>query len=497
MVIEARKYGKEVRQQLAAALAAQEVGGVTFSGRNSQDNWRTLTSGDDSSDMITQLEVFIGARQLSRQEQRERDVMGKNFSKAQDVYRQLRRAEKLPNDELTMPTPEQREQLVKCIISGMVDNLYINDGWRYQNNGDVRMIGNRSVVAGGDMVVGEPFDLQGKRGVVHLLESVTRVPSVEVLREVAPQLFSEEHVGFITTAGSVVKEIRTQLFNGQDTGKQVLREAEESEARREYIAQKVAEEYRNSKEFQEVQYSLMELRERSRYELPHFNIEDIKQNIDAMIPLGVGTLDEARACIPPLTLDDIISPEKQAEIMAAAPDEYCGFSLTYDDGQPKTDIDTEETDLTTMSDEQLMLPDERDIIVAYDSYSYEPRTLREVKRNQLEKKARQKAEEEAARVREQIAPEVEEVERALEETLEGAYDVGWALKQQAKGLLYASEKQKYTEEWLQQAGAAQQQLIEFRHEQERKATQDEINDNTENEMVSKDALAALMGKFNK
>lgn len=483
MMIEARKFGYKVQRQLAAGLAAQEVGGVTYSGKGSERRWKKLITNDGLSDVLAQLEVFIAAQKMSQKEQRDHDIMSKNFSQANGVYRQLRHAEKLPDEDITVPTKEQREQLVRCVVAGMVDNVHTWNGRSYGNGRSARYLGNNSTVnqKEAEIVVGEPFAIETQKGTLPLLENVTKVPSMEMLRDVAPQLFTEERVGFITTAGSVVKEIRKQLFNGQDTGKQVLCETEESEERREYIVRKVTEEYRRSDALNAIRNGFDELRERC-YELPYspLTIEDIRQNIDAMIPLSVGTLDEARACVPPLSLDDIIPLEKQAEIMAAAPDEWCGFSLIYDDGQPKTNVDIKEMDVTTMSDEQLMLPDGRDIIAEHDHRNYYPRTLREIKRDQLE----EKAEEVAAAAKEKIAQSVEAVADQLEMFLDSQEEyLGVDLKSKTINLLNSAEEEMYTDEWLRRANDTLAQLTTWRQD-------------WKNGTVSNGMLAALMNRFN-
>ena len=129
MMIEARKYGVEVQGQLAALLAIQEAGGILMFGtrnRSCDERWRSmLEPGFNDSDMIRQLEVFIAAQGMSGARLRDFDIAGKGFQKSKDIMRDLRRVEKLNGEPLIMPDAEQREQLVRCIVSGMVDNLYM------------------------------------------------------------------------------------------------------------------------------------------------------------------------------------------------------------------------------------------------------------------------------------------------------------------------------------------------------------------------------------
>lgn len=370
MMIEARKYGPEVQIQLVAMLAVQEADGITqFDSRNkpSDERWRSLLQpGVNDSDMIKQLEVFIAAQTMSDREKRDNDIFVKAFSKANEVLRQLRGVEKLRDQDLVVPTAEQREQLVKCIISGMVDNLYVNDYYGHRDaKGNVREVSTRSIIRPGKMVVGKPFDLQinTRRGptTLNLLESPTNVPSVGLLREVAPQLFSEESVGYAIGDDGSVRERFKQVFNGHDTEEIISRKAAESLERKMFLARKVAEQQWYSSDVRRIIQTVDDLNNRVPGAVGVITFENLLDVTVEAMPLSVATIGEALEYVPQFELDDLVSPDECAEIYAKSPDEFDGRSLVYGEGMPMITGGLSEDEILGLDVDKLVLPDGRKI----------------------------------------------------------------------------------------------------------------------------------------
>lgn len=397
MMIEARKYGPEVQLQLAAMLAVQEAGGITqFSSRNkpSDERWRSLLQpGVNDSDMIKQLEVFIAAQSMSDREKRDNDIFVKAFSKANEVLRQLRGVEKLRDQDLVVPIAEQREQLVKCMISGMVDNLYVNDYYGHRDaKGNVREVSSRSIIRPGKMVVGKPFDLQinTRRGMttLNLLESPTNVPSVELLREVAPQLFTEQSRGFTIGDDGAVHERFAQIFNGHDMGEESIRSAKESEARAAYLAHYAAERQWHTSEVQATIKTINDLNNRAPGAVGTITFENIHEVIAEAMPTSVATVDEASAYVPQFTLDELVSPLERAVIYATSPDIYGGRGLLYKDGVPMFSESMSEDEILELVAEKWALPDGRPIVLR-DYWSGNTMDIVEKQRRILQARAEQ------------------------------------------------------------------------------------------------------------
>jgi hypothetical protein len=375
MMVEARRYGPEVRAQLAVLLAVQEVEGITFRGRDSENRWRGFTTGDGRSDPITELEVFIQAQELSTREQCEADIIVKNLSRAREISRQLYKIEHLESSKLTMPDKKQREQLIKCIISGMVDNLYTYQyrGEYINSRGDARDPSNRSSVRpqgrSGEMIVGDPFDLQiqTRRGsmILHLLQNITQVQSAETLREVAPQLFSEKRSErFDFDGNGIIVEAWSTYFDGLEVSETIWRETEPSPERLKWLADNsyFSSHRPRIEGLRQTLNTIGWLQLRTTERLPLLDIKSLLYNI----PESVASLDAMDAMLPDIAITDLVSQEKIDEINAQSPDVYNGMVLTYCDGQPVANIERSDEVWVAIPDEGLRLPDGRDVMAVGD-----------------------------------------------------------------------------------------------------------------------------------
>jgi ATP-dependent helicase HrpA len=461
MMIEARKYSKTVRLQLAAIIAAHEVDGLRYRGKNSKDAWKKLVTFDGQSDSLAELEIFVAAQNMSAKEQRDHDIMGRNVGKAREVWRQLRRVEKLYDADVDAPTTEQRSQLVKCIIAGMVDHFYISRGRIYFNRGiyytdgdDVRELSSRSIVSGANMVVADPFDLQLNGGyVLNLLENATKVPSIEVLREVAPQLYAEEPTReFQLDEAGRAMSVYAVYFNGVKTNESVLHPAELSAERHDWMKHKVAYNCPKLKEVLDINKRIDDLQQRSGENLPHIDVGALLEQI----PETAETLDEVDQSLPILTITDVISQDKIDDIIANSPDEYMGMSIKYSQGRPITSISR----VDDITEAMTHLPDGREIFARIGWYS-QARSLVELRAEvlqQIEDKRREAERIEAERLEaERQEKERLEAERQEMERLEAERQEAERLRLEAE---IAEQERLRREEAARRSGVASQEQLD-------------------------------------
>jgi len=331
MMIEARKYGPELQNQLAALLAIQEIGGISFRGRNSEQRWKELVTKDYQSDSIIELEVFIAAQKMSIKEQKNYDIMTKAMGKAHDVFRQLRHAEKIKDNDLIMPDINQRDQLAECIVSGMVDNIYIdsNSGYVGPDN-DIRSLSDRSMANRSKLGVGDPFDLQiqSHRGpvVLKLLQNVTAV-SVDMLKKFAPGSFTlGDELNYSLNLDDIVVKNCNVLFNGIEIDETLTVEAEPSKRRQDCLVNYFENnECPATENVEKIRIELMSLvaRAPSLDLLPKsINSTKIAHTHDFLkytMPLSVGSIDNASAALLEIRLDDFISNNEVMKIEEASP----------------------------------------------------------------------------------------------------------------------------------------------------------------------------------
>ncbi len=372
MMIEARKYSPEVQAQIAGLLAAQEADGVCqFETRNRPcaERWRgLLTPGMNDSDMIKQLEVFVAAQRMSDREKRDHDIYVKAFSKAREVYHRLRIVEKLKDQDLTLPTTEQRKQLVKCIISGMVDNLFIRNPYVHTDaHGNTREPSSKSMIRPEKMLVGMPFDLEitTRRGnmTLKLIESMTNVPSTDLLREVAPQLFSEKRSRLVMLADGRVGEEYVTTFNGRTMDEKRTQPAPESNERWKFIIDRIAGGWGYADPYTSINDEIARLQCKTTDRLVTITNQDLRGMLEVALPQDIDNVNDALMYIPLVHIDDVLSAEARMAIDSSNPDAYMGVPLTYHDGIPYITTQLDNDEMLRAFNEGAELPNGKKIMV--------------------------------------------------------------------------------------------------------------------------------------
>jgi hypothetical protein len=191
MVIEARKRGGV--DDIISIAAIIEAGGIAAYDRDggNMPAYRRFCPDERESDLLAQLAVMKGARDLKKPELIEAGVNVKAYFRAMEIRRKISAA--LRSRGFTSEAKASRDDLLKSICAGMIGDVMIaGAGGCYVNaQGVQRLPARDSVVARGACVVGVPFDIQirGRRGssLLQLLTNVT-VVTPAMLGEVAPHM---------------------------------------------------------------------------------------------------------------------------------------------------------------------------------------------------------------------------------------------------------------------------------------------------------------------
>ena len=158
--------------------------------------WKKVFCQDEQdSDVMAQLAVFQKARKMSNDERRLKGVFVKAYYQAKEKRRHLAGA--LRGKVKNFQSTGQREDIVKCLISGMVDHLYhLKYDEYYDETGESRRLNRGSVINSAEWLVGFPWDLQikARRGGMMTLSLVTMATRVtpEMLISAAPQAVEQE-----------------------------------------------------------------------------------------------------------------------------------------------------------------------------------------------------------------------------------------------------------------------------------------------------------------
>lgn len=279
MLAEAERFPETVRTQVAAIVALQKTPAdlVVYGSkkRPCKERWRNLIDSEhNDSDWLKQLEVLASIQNMTREELLGYDIRPGVPGKVKRELRRLKNQQGLAECDLTLPSDEERQQVVKCIIAGSADKLWrqmnIRDlvpsyNWRsevfgvdtyrlvdtdkgrlYRNSEDEeRKRSRRSLIEMGQLVVADPEDIRfrqnGEEVKIPVLKGITNV-GLSDLREVAPQLFADEDRGFVVGGDDKpVKLVESVLDNGLlQLGEQRIA-AEPSEKMADFVVEHIAE----------------------------------------------------------------------------------------------------------------------------------------------------------------------------------------------------------------------------------------------------------------
>jgi HrpA-like RNA helicase len=192
MVVEAQKRG--VLADVITLAAILEVGGIVS---HKSSEWKKLIPEEKESDLLANMAVFNAAHDMRGDDFARHGIFAKSYFRAKDIVKNIRRN---ALRDARISSTGDREQIIRCICSGMVDHLYRSEGrYSLKNGGPDRELNKASVLELGydkEWIVGVPFDLEItiRRGTttLNLVTLATKV-TPELLQEVAPQLVTEAH----------------------------------------------------------------------------------------------------------------------------------------------------------------------------------------------------------------------------------------------------------------------------------------------------------------
>ena len=338
MLAEAERFPETVRMQVATIVALQKIPAdlVVYGSkkRPCKERWRNLIDSEhNDSDWLKQLEVLASIQNMPREELLGYDIRPGVPGKVKRELRRLKNQQGLAECDLTLPSDEERKQIVKCIIAGSADKLWrqinirdlvpsyrwrsevfavdtyrlmdTNRGNLYRNSeGEERKPSRRSRVKAGGFVVADTEDIRfrknGEEVVIPVLKGITNV-SLEDLAEVAPQLFRDIDKGFAVGGdGRPVKLVESAVDNKLYKLGERKVAAEPSEEMADFVVKKIAKEHRWEL-IGEANSQLSRLARKSGQEFREFSDEDLETRIAEHLA-EVGLTDETGEL---RTIDDI------------------------------------------------------------------------------------------------------------------------------------------------------------------------------------------------
>jgi hypothetical protein len=245
----------DLRLQVAAAAAVQQVNGILNAGESSGQRYlrrkshQGTLSKEQASDVIFELEVFEHLRGMqkkifaSRTQGASEEVLAKRLVEAEEQFEQylfrsdikinryykavrtfdeLCLREGLNPDNLRKPNAEERKLIIACQITG-AEEVFVQRGRLAHQDirGDRgRTLGKRSTIvpAMAHLLIGTAFDLSDLRSSGRFVKRFIvggSVVTLDQLRQYAPHRLSNQSLGHGVSPNGVFVERRAYYFDGE------------------------------------------------------------------------------------------------------------------------------------------------------------------------------------------------------------------------------------------------------------------------------------------
>lgn len=399
MMVEADQYSPQVRAYMAAIVASYEAGGLQLFTHEAGRRWKGeegLTE-EEGSDLLAQLDIFIGIQDMTMYKQQKYDLDIKNVERAKETFWKIVRRNDGQVEPLISPSQQEREEIMHCIYAGMPDYVYQYAGANKavglhtytgisKDKTTPRSLSNRSVVTGKHpFVIGTPRLtekwVEGERVEKPILETVTRVDDITILGRVALSQCEWRPEGNVKWRdGRPVLNVR-QFFKGVDLGRTEERVAEPSElTRNAVIAYALAHPGDEQRRLRDIKGQLERLAHLTKETVSQLTKDELTKLIGRAAPADI--LDPFMIDINlmemNISMDDYISPEDRARIVASAPGQVdargMSFPVVYQSGQPL--IRRYDTQSLAHLFDDIYLPDGREVKFVHERKEYSATELK-------------------------------------------------------------------------------------------------------------------------
>jgi len=401
MLVEADQYSPQVRAYMAAIVASYASGGLQLFTHEAGRRWKGedgLTQEEDS-DLLAQLDIFIGIQGMNSYKQRKYDLDVKNVERAKETYWKILRRNDGQMDLLIPPTQEDRQEILNCIFAGMPDYVYRYAGAHKavglhtytgvsKDKITPRSLSNRSVVTGKHpFVVGTPRlterYVEGVRMEKPIIETITKIDDIRVLGSVALSQCEWKQEGNVKWRdGRPTLNVR-QFFKDVDLGRVEERVAEPSElTRNAVIAYALAHPGDEQQKIRMIKGQLERLAHLTTASVPQLTQDELVGRVQQAAPADI--LDpfmiDANLKLMNVTIDNYISLEDRQQIIDSAPAQITAgdltFAVTYQSGRPLVRNYNREDFMRVFDD--IRLADGREVKFVYERKEYKATELKQI-----------------------------------------------------------------------------------------------------------------------
>ncbi|MEO8863275.1 MAG: helicase-related protein [Candidatus Saccharimonadales bacterium] len=378
IMAEAERYKESVRSYLSAIVASKEAGGLQDYSDSANKHWKEL-SNEASSDLLVQLDIFIAAQKMTKQELIDNDVDINNFLRAQEHYVKVAKLAKAPFGELEPPTEGEREDIKRCIYMGFLDSIYRHEGdglyaHAAKPNYVKRVISNRSSLVGyPPLIVGDPYNIELAKGELRTIQNVTTLDPITLGGlTVAQSVWRPDE--YINRGGKYVERTKQLLFGVVDIG--IVREVAavaSPRLRAEIIQHALDNPGSFQKELRAIKKEVEGFAHRAKSPIKVFTQDDLMNLIHRAAPdditTSAGIEDGLRAIVlaENISIDTYISREERELIIQNSPDEIVvdGTRLLVKYVSRKPLVDSNMAQALALPGDSVYLEDGREVLFVY------------------------------------------------------------------------------------------------------------------------------------
>lgn len=337
MMVEAKRFSPEIQQQMAGVIAVLEAGDICMHETPSmkrEEKWRSLLNVEyHNSEPVMRYDLLLKTEKMSIKQLKEYDFHLKTLQNARDTLRQLRKAARLSNDKLTAPNPTQFQELIECIIPGMIESVHPTAG---HPEPDISRRGIVRYIKDGSLYVCNQFMIETKQGRnLTLAQNITQF-SADTLLKVLPEM-TDLGTGIGNQQYECDEEGNiTDNFNIHLNGERLyankrapIKEPLDWNGRGYKIYERIRELFQNIPVIQE----LLPYWERDQSFLPYAYgdlAESIKRQMIDQLPQKITNIHQLMPIANNWTIDDFLSQEYRDTFEANFPRENNSFIIHYD-----------------------------------------------------------------------------------------------------------------------------------------------------------------------
>lgn len=334
MIVASRLYSEDVHRYMVMAAAVAQHNGIVS--RN-QDSPGFKLSQERRADLLRDLDIYLHSLSMSMSEQESQGILPQRVDKISKLVDELFERENLnPATEMHLPAEREREELLRCMATGIEELFARKSAGKYRDPRDGRLsrtLLKESAVRPVARIAGTPWNLEtiSKSAKLKRLHFITRAMEVDVsqLPSIVPDRCTFEERDFeISPDGEILTHFEV-IFDEQSTGYHVIKPIESmTEGLRDFairglFQQELKHEELLPEKARKFRREVAELRELQHRSIDDLHVDylltEMQQEMSEHLPSDVTHLEELLSHVDSNHLRAFLNNKRRKEIRENSP----------------------------------------------------------------------------------------------------------------------------------------------------------------------------------